>query len=146
MRAECLALVVLGGVSLGGLAGCIPSNVVAIEDRAVDLSWTDDSVWAAGSREDLPGLWTSIELSGPLAASLQKLVYLFEADGRFTGAALFAGPPAEFGVLTGSWQLDAPGQLRLGEDAEPAELDVAEGLLRIRGAEGVVVLRREELR
>jgi hypothetical protein len=127
------------------LSGCIPSNVVAPTDRAVRVD-AAAVVWGAGGAADLPGFWRSRELSGAVASAVRRLYYWFEPDGSFTGAALLEGPPLGFQVLRGTWSVDEQGRLMLGEDAEPAQLEKGEGLLRLRGSEGLVVLEREELR
>ncbi len=124
---------------------CIPSNVVAPTDRAVRVD-AANAVWSKGGAADLSGYWSSRELSGPLASAVRRMHYWFEADGRFTGAALLEGPPLAFQVLSGLWSFDAEGQLLLGEDAEPARLEKSGEFLRLSGSDGVVVLEREELR
>ncbi|MBK9385327.1 MAG: hypothetical protein IPN34_10985 [Planctomycetes bacterium] len=118
---------------------------MAPTDRAVRVD-AASVVWSKGGAADLSGYWSSRELRGPLASAVRRLHYWFEADGRFTGAALLEGPPLAFEVLSGVWSFDAEGRLLLGEDAEPAQLEKAAELLRLTGSDGVVVLEREELR
>jgi len=120
------------------LSGCFPSNILAPEQRLAALG-TDSYVWASAQEAQILGLHTSTDIEGPLARVLQRITYLFEPDGTYTAAALFYGPPANFKVLSGTWEF-ADGSLRL-DDAAPAVLDATEGFLRIRGDEGSVVLR-----
>ena len=127
-------------------AGCVPSNVVAATDRSVVIE-AERAEWQLAGPKDVPGLWSSTHLSGALAVALHKVIYHFEPDGHFTGAALLSGPPAAFQVLSGTWAFDADGRFRLGEDVEPAILErTTDGMLRLSGADGTVVLYREELR
>jgi hypothetical protein len=126
-------------------AGCIPSNVVAVTDRAVVVE-AEHATWRPATSADVPGLWSSSRLLGPVSTMLLEVVYLFEAEGHFTGAALFAGPPPEFKVLSGTWAFDAQGRFVLGDGADGAVLEAAEGMLRMSGEDGAVVLNRQELR
>jgi hypothetical protein len=126
------------------LTGCIPSNVVAPTDRAVRVD-AANVVWSAGDAADLSGYWSSRELTGPIASAVRRLHYWFEPDGSFTGAALLEGPPLAFAVLSGTFRFDEQRRLLLGEDAEPALLEKGGGLLRLTGADGIVVLEQEEL-
>lgn len=127
--------------ALCGLGGCIPSNVVAVEDRRVvdDLGTV---AWGPVARDDLRGLFHAIHLDGPLAGVLRSISYWFDADGTFTAAALFAGPPPSYRVLDGTWELAADGRLQLGAGAEPADVARSDDLLRLSGADGIVVLQR----
>jgi len=130
-------------VSLLGLASsaCIAPSVVATSDRAVRLS-SPDLKWRPASGDDLSGVFVSTELTGPLAAALRKLVYLFGSEGTYSASALLDGDPPHFEILTGRWVLGDEG-LRL-DGAAPATVEVApDGSLRMSGAEGSVVLRRE---
>ena len=133
------------GVALILLASsCIAPSVVDPALRGQRLV-TADLEWAPATRADLPGTYVSTELSGPLAAVLRKVVYLFESGGTYTGAGLVDGDPPHFEVMTGLWTLDA-GQLVL-DSGPPATIEVAqEGSLRLSGDEGSVVLRREQVR
>jgi len=127
--------------AVGGLPSCVPSNVVAVEDRAV-VAAVETIEWGPAAETDIPGLYASMSIAGPAAASLLKIYYLFSADGALTAAALLDTPTnPEFQVLTGSWRF-VEGKLEL-DGAEPADVQAAEGFLRLSGAEGVVVLRRE---
>lgn len=124
-----------------GLGACIAPSVVDPADRAVDLS-SAELVWHAATLADVPGTYVSTELTGPLAAALRKLVYLFEADGNYTGAALFDDAPPHFEVLTGVWELTAQGLVLDG--GPPGQIEVApDGSLRLSSDDGSVVLRRE---
>ena len=125
-------------------AGCA-SSVLAVTDRAaVDelalLSWRPA---AAG---DVVGHWRVSRIDGPAAAVLMDIGYWIDADGHFSGAALFAGPPPTYEVLSGTWTLAADGALQLGEEAAPARAEVAEGRLRLSGEEGSLVFERAEIR
>ena len=138
----------IGWLMFGALtllqSACIAPSVVAREDRAVDLG-AAELEWRLGTEADLPGTYVSTELSGPLAAALRKVVYLFEANGTYTGAGLIDDIPPHFEVTSGNWRIDGDG-LRL-DDGAPATLEVAEdGSLRLSGDEGRVVLRRESRR
>jgi hypothetical protein len=121
-------------------AACLPSSVVAPEDRAAFLV-ADELPWRPHPGTPLAGLYASVSITGDLSLGLLKVYYHFLPDGRFTGAALLAGDPPAFQVLSGAWSLDEQG-LRLG-DGPPATLEEAPGHLRLTGAEGAVVLRLE---
>lgn len=123
-------------------AGCIPSSVVAPDQRTVLLD-SELVAWRPATPEDVPGLYSSAEISGPMAGALWQVHYLFEASGAYTGAALLAGSPPRFEVLSGRWAF-GEGCLQL-DDAEPARLEAGPGRLRLRGEEGSVVLVRGEL-
>lgn len=121
------------------------SSVVGIQDRTV----RDELVqlaWRPATAADLAGQWRVRSLKGPAAAVLLDLSYWLDADGRFSGAALFVGPPPAYEVLSGTWTLAADGALQLGEGAAPARAEVAEGLLRLSGDEGSLVFERGEVR
>lgn len=122
-------------------AACIAPSVVAPEDRAIAVD-SAGLEWHVATADDVPGTYVSTELTGPLAASLRMVVYLFEADGAYTGAALFDDAPPHFEVLHGRWRVDADG-LRLDEGIPAALETAAGGWLRLSGDEGRVVLRRE---
>lgn len=126
---------------LGLPIGCIPSNVIAEEQRAV-VSRPEELAWTAELPPSLSGLYESIRIEGEIAQAMWKVYYHFAATGDFTGAALIldVGEPA-FQTLSGRYSL-AEGRLRLGEAAEPAVLETAPGHLRISTADGTIVLRR----
>lgn len=135
------ALLLACGALAASLSACFPSNVVAPVERMVTLD-SDLVAWRPAERADVPGLYSSTEIAGPMAASLWKLHYFFDAGGAYTGAALFAGSPPHFEVLSGTWSF-TDGKLQL-DDAEPAVLEAAPRLLRLSGVEGSVVLARDE--
>lgn len=125
-------------------SGCIASNVLSVQDRAVQH---DDAPleWRTPTRSELIGLWRTTTIAGPAAAVLLDLTYWLSEDGTFSGAALFGGPPPAYETLSGSWTF-AGGSLQLGEDVEPAVAEVAGDLLRLSGGDGVLTLERAELR
>jgi len=59
---------------------------------------------------ELVGAWMSVEVRGALKAVGDDLVYVFTADGRYTGAAISS---AECAPLAGSYALDSDGLLRI---------------------------------
>jgi hypothetical protein len=125
-------------------ASCAGSGTLAQEQRAAALEG-EAIAWRPAAAEDIPGVYVSRELSGPLAGYLRKLVYLFEADGSYAGAALVDASPPRFEVLAGTWSL-VEGRLIL-DGGPPAALEAsADGSLRLSGDEGVVVLERERAR
>ncbi len=126
---------------LGTLAGCLASSVVAPEER--DAFLAPELAFGPYSGAPLEGLYGSISIEGDASLSLLKVYYCFQPGGTFAGAALLAGDPPAFQVLSGSWTLTDAG-LVLGEGAAPARLEAAPDHLRLTGAEGAVVLRREE--
>jgi hypothetical protein len=130
-------------VAVAALAGCFPSSVVAPEDRSAFLN-PEELAWQAYDGGPLDGLYSSVSITGEAGLGLLKVYYCFMPDGSFTGAALLASEPPAFQVLSGAWTLDPDG-LRLGEGSPPAKLEQAPDHLRLSGAEGAVVLRREEL-
>jgi hypothetical protein len=134
--------IALCAASLG--AACAGSGTLARDSRAAVVE-EQPVAWRAASAEDVPGVYVSSELSGPLAGYLRKLVYLFEADGSYAGAALVDASPPRFEVLAGTWAF-LDGRLVL-DGGPPAVLEVADGgALRLSGDEGVVVLERERAR
>lgn len=128
-------------LALGLPIGCIPSNVIAAEQRAV-VSRPEEMAWTAELPASLSGLYESVRIDGEIAQAMWKVYYHFAPTGTFTGAALIldAGEPA-FQTLSGRYAL-AEGTLRLGEDAEPAKLETAPDHLRVSTADGAIVLRR----
>lgn len=139
------ARIVAAALLLGPLAGsCIAPSVLAPENRAALLDG-EQVEWTPGDGSRVPGTYVSTEISGRLAAVLRKVVYVFEEDGDYTGAALVHDDPPRFDVIGGRWR--AEGDVLYLDDAPPAALSVAEdGSLRLTGEEGSVVLRREALR
>lgn len=128
---------------LGFTASCA-SSVVAVRDRAVQDELADVA-WRPATAADLTGHWRAHRIQGAAAAVLLDLAYWLDADGHFSGAALFAGPPPTYEVLSGAWTLGADGTLQLGEDSEPARAEVAQGRLRLSGPEGSLVLERARI-
>jgi len=132
------------GLFIALLGASCASSVVAIADRDV-RDEIETVEWRPATPADVVGHWRVRSMVGPAAAVLMDLAYWMDADGRFSGAALFVGPPPAYEVLSGTWVL-ADGELQLGEDAEPARAEVAEGWLRLSGDEGSLVLERAEIR
>lgn len=124
-------------------SGCA-SGVVAVRDRAVRDEF-ELAAWRPATAADLTGHWRARRIQGAAAAALLDLSYWLDADGRFSGAALFAGPPPTYQVLSGTWTLGSDGTLQLGEDSEPAKAEVSQGRLRLSGAEGSLVLERARI-
>lgn len=123
------------------MGACIAPSVLAPENRATVLDG-EHVEWAAGDGSTVPGTYVSTEISGRLATVLRKVVYLFQEDGAYTGAALVDGDPPRFEVIGGRWRME--GDLLYLDDAPPAVLSAApDGSLRLSGEEGSVVLRRE---
>lgn len=121
--------------------GCIPSNVVADDQRAV-MPEPDELVWSPAEAASLSGLYESVRIEGEIASGMWKVLYHFADNGDFSGAALILdeGGPA-FQTLRGRYSL-ADGEIRLGEDAAPAKLDTAPDHLRLRTVDGTILLRR----
>lgn len=134
----------LAPLCLVTLASSCASSVVAVQDRTVQDELTQ-LTWRPAVAADIPGHWRVRSLEGPAASALMDLTYWLDADGHFSGAALFVGPPPTYEVLSGTWSL-ADGRLQLGEEAEPAAVEVSAGFLRLSGAEGSLVLQRAEVR
>jgi len=132
-------LPLLGLLAFAPLCGC-RSTVLEESSRAVALE-QDARAWRAATPQDVPGLYSSIEIEGPAAAVLREVHYWFGSEGRFSGAALFTTPALRYQVLEGSWRLEGD-TLVLGEDVAPARLEATDDLLRLSGEEGTVVLRR----
>ena len=121
--------------------GCIPSNVVARDDRMVTTALEDLRFEPAGELA-LDGLWSSVAISGDAALSLRKVYYVFLPGGAYTAAALVDdGSAPAFQTLTGTFAVSAAGIVFDG--AEPVPLEVAPGYLRITAPTGALVLRRE---
>lgn len=142
-------LPLLPALLLALASGCA-SSVVAVQDRTVHDE-LESVAWRPAVPGDVVGHWRARSIHGPAAGVLLDLGYWIDADGHFSGAALFAGPPPTYEVLSGAWTFLEDGALRLGEDAEPAQAEVGPGdqssaLLRLTGADGSLVLERAELR
>lgn len=125
-------------------ASCAGNGMLEPERRSADVE-DAATTWSAATERDVPGVYVSRELTGPLAAHLRKLVYLFEEGGRYAGAALVDAVPPRFEVLAGTWAV-VEGRLIL-DGGPPAVVETsADGALRLSGDEGVVVLERERAR
>lgn len=123
------------------LAGCYASNVVAVADRRVVES-VEPTNWRRAGSADLLGYHRSLRITGPCAASLRKLCYWFDADGRYSGAALVAGDgDTAFQTLGGTWLLNGEGLVLDGAPAVTVE--AVDDLLRLTTDQGVLVLVRE---
>lgn len=124
-------------------SGCIPSNVVAREQRMVvdDTSALD---WQPANGVALQGLYETVDVRGEVAASLRKIYYRFAEDGTYTAAALIESAGAfQFQTIDGTWRANEDGLVL--DDGEPVQLDRADGgFLRIRTATGTLVLQHEE--
>lgn len=134
-----LALLVVG-------PGCIPSNVVAPEQRAVEVR-AATLAWRPARAEDLPGFYASTEVTGASAGAVLQAYYYLGATGACSGAALVLdaeGP--RFLVLADDarWTLDEQG-LDLGDGAK-LQAQVAEGHLRLVSPESTITFRRVELK
>lgn len=125
-------------------SSCIASNVLGVQDRAVQLEEAPLD-WHEPARPELAGLWRTTTISGPAAAVLLDLTYWLSDDGTFSGAALFGGPPPAYETLSGTWTF-ADGTLQLGADAEPARVEIAGDVLRLSGEDGVLTFERADLR
>lgn len=123
--------------------GCLASTVLEPSQRA---GAADDpqEAWRVATADDIPGLYSSTSIDGATAAVLREVHYWFEADGRFTGAALMSVPQLEYTTLSGHWRF-SDGLLFLSEDGLPAQAEVAGDLLRLSSEEGVLVLRKRAL-
>jgi hypothetical protein len=140
-RRNALAALALAASALA--SACIPSNVVAEEDRAVAIP-AAQLVWDAPVPDRLAGLYESVRIEGAIAQGMRQVWYWFEPSGAFTGAALVqqeAGP--RFETLAGSYRI-AGGRLWLGDSEEPALLSAAPGYLRLASTDGTIVLRGVE--
>ena len=122
-------------------AACISPSVLEPEDHAPCTGF-EDRVWRPALESDIAGTYVSEQLSGQLAIVLRMVVYRFEAEGTYTGAALLDDDPPHFEVISGSWQLDQD-SMRL-DDGPAAQAQVDEyGSLRLNGPDGTVIMRRE---
>lgn len=120
--------------------GCIPSNVVATDQRLV-ATGIDQLQFAHADVVALEGLHASVDIRGDAALSLRAIWYWFRADGTYTAAALTEVDTVSFQTRDGTWRCD-PGSLVL-DDGEPVLLEVAGDHYRLSSPAGSVVLRRE---
>ncbi|MBM4063854.1 MAG: hypothetical protein FJ265_22565 [Planctomycetes bacterium] len=126
-----------------GLTGCIPSNVVARDDRMV-VARVAELKFEPAPGLQLAGLYESVAITGDAASSLRKIYYLFAADGSYTAAALAeTDGVAAFQTLSGTWTT-TPAGLAL-DGAEPVRLEQAPDHVRITAPNGTLVLRKGEL-
>lgn len=133
------AIALLGGLALAS-GGCIAPSVLDASAR-LPVEAGPPVEWRPAALAEVPGFFESRLVEGEAAGALLKLYYWFEPEGRYTGAALVAGPGGpQFQTLAGAWAF-ADGRLDLG-DGQVVELDSAAGHLRLRSDEGCVVLRR----
>lgn len=124
---------------LGSAASCASTTLAAAERGLVaDLPQHE---WRSATASDVPGLYASDEITGPMAAAIWKLYYNFDEDGSYTGAALFAEDPPRFEVLTGTWVF-SNGRLSL-DGGEAAKTLADSKAIQLSGEAGTVVLRRE---
>jgi len=123
------------------VAACIPSNVVAAEEREVAPA-VETLAFTEPMPQVLSGLYESVSIDGDIAASMWKVYYHFAPGGDFSGAALVLvdGQP-QFQTLSGRYRI-GDDRISLGEDNEPALLAAAKDHLRITSSDGSIVLRR----
>jgi hypothetical protein len=121
------------------LAGCISPSVVESSGRAVAEPTAHLELRPATAAE-LEGLWESTAIEGEAAASLACVLYLFSADGAYTGAALVLDERPTFQTLSGAWSLDE-GSLDLG-DGNVTRARIAGDRLELSSEGGAVWLRR----
>lgn len=122
-------------------SACIPSNVVAEEQRAVAAPATALE-WTEPPPGTLVGLYESVLITGDVAQAMWKVYYHFRGSGEFSGAALVLvdGEP-RFQTLAGLYTIQG-GSIVLGDGNEPATLAAAKDHLRFTSADGSIVLRR----
>ena len=142
-RFERAKAVMLAAAAWGAASGCVASGTLDASERAAPAAGAEDVAWRPAAPADVPGLYSSTEIDGAAAAVLFEVHYWFDADGRFTGAALMETPQREYRVLSGAWRLE-DGWLALSDEGEPARAEVAGDLLRLTGGQGTVVLERRE--
>lgn len=133
----------LGLAGLVPSAGCIPSNVVARQDRMVANDF-DDLQFEAMPAAELQGFYESVALRGPVATWLRRVYYWFDAGGRYTAAALLEGPEGlVFQTLDGTYTAQATGLALDGAEAVP--LQRAGDVVRLATPDGELLLRRSVL-
>lgn len=131
-----LALAAFLALTTGCASTTLDVNARGVRPEAEELQWR------AATREEIIGHWRLRSVQGPAAAVLMDIAYWLDAEGHFTGAALFIGPPPSYEVLSGEWSIDAGGMVVLGEDAEPATAEIVGDWLKLAGADGSLVLER----
>lgn len=137
----CAALVPL----VLGATACIPSNVVAKRDRAVELDSGGldpaNPAWRPLVAEDLEGLYRSVRITGDAAASVLWMAYYFAGkDGKYSGAALVTGAPPSFQTLAGRFELQEESILVMDGQRVPAR--AMERYLELATHNGTVILER----
>lgn len=125
------------------LGGCIPSNVVAKQDRMVEAPLAELQ-FVPGDAARLAGFYESVQITGDAAVSLRKVFYWFDEGGTYTAAALVDGPDGvEFQTLVGTWRATAEGLVL--DDADAVPVTVADEHVRLATASGELTLRRSIL-
>ncbi|MFM1871167.1 MAG: hypothetical protein RL398_589 [Planctomycetota bacterium] len=125
------------------LGGCIPSNVVAKQDRMVEAPLTELQ-FVPGDAAQLGGFYESVQITGDAAVSLRKVFYWFDEGGKYTAAALIDGPDGvEFQTLVGTWRATAEGLVL--DDADAVPVAVAGEHVRLATGGGGLTLRRSIL-
>ena len=138
------AVAVVCAALLALAPACIAPSVVSSSGRSI-LDVPDDAAWVEAVPADLAGLFESVRIDGPAAASVWRLYYHFSPEdgggGAYTGAALLVGEdgPA-FQTLSGRWRL-VQGVLELGE-GESARCSASGDRRRLETPSGTVILRR----
>jgi hypothetical protein len=130
-------------LALSAGTGCIASNVVADQDRAVRTP-VDELEWRQVTAGDVLGLFESVDVTGAAADSLWKIWYFFEEGGQYTAAALVATADGmRFQVTEGVWELSETGIALDGNP--PTPISASTDHLRLQAPNGLVVLRRSVL-
>jgi hypothetical protein len=129
------------GAAALALAACIPSNVVATDQRLVAVPIAELEFMPAPGAA-LAGLYASVDIRGDAALSLRRIWYVFEPNGRYTAAALAdVGGAPTFQTLDGVFRTTAEGLVL--DDAAPVAIAVAGEHVRLSSPGGEVILRRE---
>ena len=137
------ALATLSAFSVLSLSACVASNPIDASEREVQLA-TAERDWQPLQAGQLQGLYESVAIRGTAAGTLWKVYYVFEAEGRYTGAALVAQDAGlRFQVIAGTWSVDARGIVL--DDAEAVPAFHAGDHVRIAAPTGEIILRRSEL-
>jgi hypothetical protein len=117
---------------------------VVDRDQRASVDTSVPQAWRSATADDIQGLYSSVSIDGPAAAVLCEVHYWFEADGRFTGAALLTVPEVAYTTLSGRWHF-ADGSLLLSDDGLPGRAEVSGELLRLSSEEGELVFRKRAL-
>jgi hypothetical protein len=135
----------LGSLFITLLAGCQATGASSSGQPSPKAPAEAD--WRSARAADLPGYWESEAIDGEAAKVVGKVYTWLAADGHYTssalimGNALATGQRPEFRAITGEWRLDA-GILRLADEREAIQAEVAGDRLRLTSSNGVVTLRR----